>query len=856
MKVFSRYINTLIIFSFIYTLTGTRPVNASPSASVISFSTGSLIIPMDTNSQNNGMLRAYGLVYELLRNNIPVYWAIDTIKSTNGNDFTINAGATVQSVRTGAMIALPHSYRGGPFIIEATDATLAQPIITAWQATTGDSTEVHKLIAGLFSVNITRILINAPRIAILKDGFEQTAFNNLNAAGIPDSAGGAWNSSSPDLLTESQVVGTTTTDDTDGILHFEPNGLARYCFLASMHYSSTTQTSEVVAETRAWLDGNSSVHAFMQCESARVFENSVSGLFLTNAGLDDDGSATNSPAIRVPSSPLAQMDGTFEVDSGAVDSIKANAAPGGTPDYKTGVTTIINEGSSALTQRIVLMAGRLDGDTANGQVTYLAGHDYSIALPITSNPQTNGVRLFLNSIFTSDCAINPSQPNLTLTLSAPSVINNNEITYTINYSNPGPRPNELVKITDTLPAGVTYINGSASVSPTSVLGNTLTWSVPPLAAGENRSLTFRVSVTTDGTYENMVRAQFAHLTVHNVTSNTVTTQRDTISQPPTVISHTLQSSYVGLGQSSFTVTFSKDVSNAGSGASIDDVTNVNNFKIINKGTNGNIETASCAVSPPGGDDSLILPSGVTYINPTAIVNLGSALPPGSYRLFVCGTTSIVDLVGNALAGDGVTSGTDFTFDFTVVPSTTNNTTNNIGIAASSLPKTGFAPNKVSTLPAQPATLEYSNLGDLWLEIPSLNVKSTIVGVPQNVDKTWDVSWLGNDTGWLNGTAFPTWNGNSVLTAHVTNASGLAGPFAALKSLKYGDQIIVHFGGVKYIYEVRVTKLVRPYTTNFTFESKQDASYLTLVTCSGYNPLNESYLFRRVVRAVLVSTASE
>ncbi|HNF95224.1 MAG TPA: sortase, partial [Anaerolineales bacterium] len=176
--------------------------------------------------------------------------------------------------------------------------------------------------------------------------------------------------------------------------------------------------------------------------------------------------------------------------------------------------------------------------------------------------------------------------------------------------------------------------------------------------------------------------------------------------------------------------------------------------------------------------------------------------------------------------------------------------------ASSLPKTGFAPGKVTVLPAQPATLEYAKMGDLWLEIPSLNVKSTIVGVPQNADKTWDVSWLGNDTGWLNGTAFPTWTGNSVVTAHVTNASGVDGPFAALKSLKYGDQIIVHMGGVRYVYEVRETKLSRPYSTSYAFESKQDASYITLVTCSGYNPLNESYFFRRIVRAVLVSTVSE
>jgi LPXTG-site transpeptidase (sortase) family protein len=321
------------------------------------------------------------------------------------------------------------------------------------------------------------------------------------------------------------------------------------------------------------------------------------------------------------------------------------------------------------------------------------------------------------------------------------------------------------------------------------------------------------------------------------------------STPPIVGSHTLQASYSGTGPTSFTVTFSENVSNPAGDSGIDDVTNPNNFKIINKGANGTLNTASCA-SALGGDDTLIIPSGlpaVTYVPNTAIVNIGSALPAGSYRLFVCGTTSITDIAGNHLGG-----GVDSTFDFTVVGTATAPTTpSTTSTSASSLPTTGFAPNKITTLPVQPANSAYAALGDLWLEIPSLNVKSTIVGVPQNADSTWDVTWLGNDTGWLNGTAFPTWNGNSVLTAHVTNASGVDGPFAALKTLKYGDQVIVHMGGVKYIYEMRETKLSRPYSTNFAFESKSDAAYLTLITCSGYNPLNESYLFRRVVRAVLI-----
>ncbi|MBI3170637.1 MAG: sortase [Chloroflexi bacterium] len=303
---------------------------------------------------------------------------------------------------------------------------------------------------------------------------------------------------------------------------------------------------------------------------------------------------------------------------------------------------------------------------------------------------------------------------------------------------------------------------------------------------------------------------------------------------------------------SINVTFNQDMLD---NATADGAENVNNYLLVEQGANSTFDTIDCAGGSTG-DDALQTISAASYNNAGGVyistITLANPLTTGTYRLFVCGTTSIWSVAGLEL-NNGVS---DYTTDFTITGTGTGGTIRTETTAASSLPKTGFAPNKITTLPAQPATLEYAKLGDIWLEIPSLNVKSTIVGVTQNKDNSWDVSWLGNDTGWLNGTAFPTWNGNSVLTAHVTNPSGLDGPFAALKSLKYGDQVIVHFGGVKYVYEVRNTRLMRPYSTNFAFESKQDHSYLTLITCSGYNPINESYLLRRVVRAVLVSTISE
>jgi len=296
--------------------------------------------------------------------------------------------------------------------------------------------------------------------------------------------------------------------------------------------------------------------------------------------------------------------------------------------------------------------------------------------------------------------------------------------------------------------------------------------------------------------------------------------------------------------SSITVVFNQDMLD---NATADGAENTSNYILVERGSNAAFDTTSCAGNVVS-DDAPQTISSASYNSAGFIttLTLASPLTAGTYRLFVCGTTSVWSAAGLELNNGA----SDYTVDFTISTATTTSTRTG-KTDASSLPKTGFAPNKVTTLPAQPATLEYANLGDLWLEIPSLNVKSTIVGVPQNADKTWDVTWLGNDTGWLNGTAFPTWNGNSVLTAHVTNASGLEGPFAALKSLRYGDQIIVHVGGAQYVYEVRNSRLARPYATNFAFESLKDHSYLTLITCQFYMPNSDTYLFRRIVRAVLM-----
>ena len=65
----------------------------------------------------------------------------------------------------------------------------------------------------------------------------------------------------------------------------------------------------------------------------------------------------------------------------------------------------------------------------------------------------------------------------------------------------------------------------------------------------------------------------------------------------------------------------------------------------------------------------------------------------------------------------------------------------------------------------------------------------------------------------------------------------------IASLAEREQIELHFALAKAYDDVGRTERA--------FEHLQDASYLTLITCEGYNKDSNTYSFRRIIRAVLV-----
>ncbi len=378
------------------------------------FEQDSLIIPMDIDYQDEGMFQAYGLVYQLLKNDINVYWLIKTPKVVGEADFV----ASATDVFSGDEV-VEHGYRGGPFAVAAEDATAALVVVDEWQAI--HVTAVHQATAS-FIGPVARTLRRTPRIGILANGHEDISFDYMNAAGVPDSLDQDWPDAKdpsgeypgyPDVLSVAEVRGPTDTDDKDGAL-FDESGEPVFCELMTMHWDVADSDDEAVAEIREYL--HFPVHFFAECQSVNAVENNVNGHFLTPNGYIMDDEPDEVDLIH-PYLPFSQIDGEFETVGGSEPSY---SLPEGDSYFDDGVV-MMTESGSPIGTRDVWMTGYLDGaceidvvvekgggspgprDDCPGKISYLGGHKYSTKTPISDNPDSQGTRFFLNALFEADC---------------------------------------------------------------------------------------------------------------------------------------------------------------------------------------------------------------------------------------------------------------------------------------------------------------------------------------------------------------------------------------------------------------------------------------------------------------------
>lgn len=192
--------------------------------------TGSLVIPMDLTYQDYGMLQAFGLVHHLLSHGIPVYRIINPYKISSAECASSPQGCwwdcetqgdgrpcpyptfAPDLVTTSRVLwddrgvlppgtALPsHGYRGGPFVVHASDAVAARPVIDAWNDPSRWTDEPWAARSGFSVVSVHETTVNLtvavglelgrpPRMAILADSREDRFARVLRAAGIRQTDG-------------------------------------------------------------------------------------------------------------------------------------------------------------------------------------------------------------------------------------------------------------------------------------------------------------------------------------------------------------------------------------------------------------------------------------------------------------------------------------------------------------------------------------------------------------------------------------------------------------------------------------------------------------------------------------------
>jgi LPXTG-site transpeptidase (sortase) family protein len=135
--------------------------------------------------------------------------------------------------------------------------------------------------------------------------------------------------------------------------------------------------------------------------------------------------------------------------------------------------------------------------------------------------------------------------------------------------------------------------------------------------------------------------------------------------------------------------------------------------------------------------------------------------------------------------------------------------------------------------------------DTTIFIPSAAIYAPVI-TSYLTTTTWDITGLGTNVGYLEGTAWLGETGNIVLSGHVEMSDGHAGIFAELNTVAIGDEIVLQENGVTYVYRVREIKEVEPTDLTPLYSTREEQ--LTLVTCSDYNFIDDTYETRLIVIA--------
>ncbi len=497
--------------------------------------------------------------------------------------------------------------------------------------------------------------------------------------------------------------------------------------------------------------------------------------------------------------------------------------------------------------------GSTDTDLLDGTDTLAAGASGTITLSLQIDSTTDGLK---NNTAAGDAdgvvsgsnvsdsgadtvtVVSAAEADLSLT----KIVNDSSpdlgdtVTFTLMISNSGPNTATNIVVEDVIPAGLTYVPGSITGGDSNDDTDlpVLTWDINSMTSGASAFLTFQTTVDIVGTSTNVAEV----IAVDQTDPDSAPDNNDgfpyeddeddasvtvaTIVDP--ALTKTGDPAAASVGD---TVVFTITVENEGNTDALD-VEVIDTLPVF-------LDVIDVTVVPAPAAPPVIVGNTIT-------IDFGTVTTTDFYTITV---TTEVNALGAPPGGTNTVGLTTSSLDEDL---TNNDDDFFLAIGDGGLPETGFAPGVVTLLPAQPENARYTDLFSLGLEIPKLDVDIPIVGVPK-IESGWDVTWLWDDAGYLEGTAFPTWEGNTAITGHVTLPSGLPGPFAGLGTLGWGDEIVINFFGMRYEYSVREVRWVEP--DDMSSLGHEELDWVTLITCSGFNEQTGAYNWRTIVRAVLI-----
>jgi LPXTG-site transpeptidase (sortase) family protein len=649
-----------------------------------------------------------------------------------------------------------------------------------------------------------------------------------NAAGIGNQA----STSMDNQVTYTTLATTTTTITSDVPDPSEPNQSVNVVVTVTGGLATPTGTVDITGA-----DANCVITLAGGTGNCNVTFTSLGAKILTATY---SGDATHLTSTDIEAHTVALGTTTTTITSDAPDSSE--------PNQSVNVVVTVTGGLATPTGTV-----NITGADTNCVITLAGG---------TGNCNVNFTSLGSKTL---TATYNGDGTHATSTDTEPHTVALGAVTVTIDSDTPDPSDlsqnvNVVVTVTggSTTPTGTVDITGADTNCSITLAAGTGSCNVSFISTGAKT-----LTATYNGDASHSTATDTEDHTANNtplaVVSNGVNTDAGGVNMEFQVLTS---------GPTQISITFSKDVNNSSGGSGADDVTNPANYLLVRDlGDTADFQTVSCNPGAVVPADTKIDVTGVVYDSGTHIatftVNGGLPLSNGNYRLYICGTTSITDLFGVELAGDGTTAGTDFIRNFIVSISgggggnrngSRGNKSDAKTIGNLLIPVTGFTPNQVTLLPIQPAGKAYKPLDEIRIEIPTLGIDFPIVGVSLSKNK-WDLTWLNGKVGYLEGSAYPTFSGNTVLTAHVIDANNNLGPFSDIKGMQLGQKIYIHAYGQVYVYQVQENRKLLPTSISTVFKH-EEYDWVTLVTCEDYNVKAKTYNYRRMVRAVLISVIPE